>query len=140
MTAGRTSVATDTPKPDRSMAEAKRILVADDSETITTLLATALRGLGYEVLTAADGSEAYELGRDGSFDLVIIDQLMPGLLGLEVVARWNDEGVQPDVIVLTGVDDERVVADSYELGAEHFVTKPFQLQDLLSKIEERLRI
>lgn len=120
------------------MSEQKRILVADDSETITTLLGVALRSKGYEVETAADGIEAYELGRSGFFDLVLIDQLMPGLLGLEVIERWRSEGIEREVIVLTGVDDERVVVDSFDLGAGDFVRKPFRLPELLARIERRL--
>ncbi len=120
------------------MADRKRILVADDSETITTLLATALRSSGYEVTTARDGNEAYELGRTGGFDLVIIDQLMPGLLGLEVIERWHSEGIEPELIVLTGVDDERIVVESFDLGADDFVRKPFRLPELLARIERRL--
>jgi two-component system sensor histidine kinase and response regulator WspE len=64
--------------------EKRRILVADDSETIRSLLQTALENAGYEVDTAESGPETYEMGRDEVYDLVILDQLMPGLLGLEV--------------------------------------------------------
>lgn len=120
------------------MPDKKRILVADDSETITTLLATTLRSNGYEVTTARDGREAYEQGRLGEFDLVIIDQLMPGLLGLEVIEKWHSEGIEPELIVLTGVDDERIVVDSFHLGADDFVRKPFRLPELLARIERRL--
>lgn len=120
------------------MSDPKRILVADDSETITTLLATALRSNGYEVTTAGDGHETHELGRTGQFDLVIIDQLMPGLLGLEVIEKWHAEGIEPEVIVLTGVDDERIVVDSFDIGADDFVRKPFRLPELLARVERRL--
>jgi DNA-binding response OmpR family regulator len=57
---------------------ARRILVADDSATITTLLTTALTNEGFDVTTAEDGLTTYELGKTGDYDLVIIDQLMPG--------------------------------------------------------------
>ena len=120
------------------MTSAKRILVADDSQTIRTLLATALRGSGYDVTTAGDGTEAYALGRAGGFDLVIIDQLMPGLLGVEVIERWHEEGVDTDVLVLTGVDDDRVVSDYVKLGAGDIIQKPFHLPRLLNTIGERL--
>ena len=74
------------------MGDNKRVLVADDSETVTTLLVTALELEGYVVETAVNGLEAYEKGLTGDYDLVILDQLMPGLLGLEVIDRWRHEG------------------------------------------------
>ncbi len=62
----------------RMITAARRILVADDSATITTLLTTALTNEGFDVTTAEDGLTTYELGKTGDYDLVIIDQLMPG--------------------------------------------------------------
>jgi DNA-binding response OmpR family regulator len=116
----------------------KKILVADDSETITTLLQTALRGSGYEVSAARDGLETYEMGISGEFDLVIIDQLMPGLLGIEVIDRWRAEGVDMPVIMLTGVDDDRTAVESLNRAAVDFVRKPFRLPELLARIRQRL--
>ena len=120
------------------MAETKRILVADDSQTITTLLRSALEGAGYQVTEAADGTEAYEKGRSEEFDLVILDQLMPGLLGLEIIDRWHEEGIEVPVIMLSGVDDDRTVVDSLDKGAVDFVRKPFRLPELMARVRQRL--
>ena len=120
------------------MAEKKRILVADDSQTITTLLRSALEGAGYEVVEAVDGMEAYEKGRSEEFDLVILDQLMPGLLGLEIIDRWHEEGIEVPVIMLSGVDDDRTVVDSLDKGAVDFVRKPFRLPELMARVRQRL--
>jgi DNA-binding response OmpR family regulator len=119
------------------MAEVKRVLVADDSETVTTLLMTALELEGYEVETAVNGLEAYEKGLAGDFDLVILDQLMPGLLGLEIIDRWHREGHVMPVIMLSGVDDERTVVSSLDLGAVDFIRKPFRLPELMARIRQR---
>lgn len=121
------------------MSAAKRILIADDSETITTMLVSALEGSGYEVAIAKDGMKTYELGKSGDFDLVILDQLMPGLLGLEVIERWHAEGVDIPVIMLSGVDDDRTVVASLEQGAVDYVRKPFRLPELLARVRQRLR-
>jgi DNA-binding response OmpR family regulator len=118
--------------------EKKRILVGDDSETITTLLSTAFESGGYEVTTASDGFETLELGRSGTFDLVILDQLMPGLLGLEVIDRWHSEGITTPVIVLSAVDDDRIVVDSLDRGAVDFVRKPFRVPELMARVRHRL--
>jgi DNA-binding response OmpR family regulator len=120
------------------MSEVKRVLVADDSETVTTVLVTALELEGYEVETAANGVEAYEKGVAGGYDLVILDQLMPGMLGLEVIERWQREGHVIQTIMLSGVDDERTVVGSLESGAVDFIRKPFRLPELLARIRQRL--
>lgn len=121
------------------MGEAKRVLVADDSETVTTVLVTALELEGYVVDTADNGVEAYEKGLTGDYDLVIIDQLMPGLLGLEVIDRWNREGHQISTIMLSGVDDDRTVVGSFESGAVDFIRKPFRLPELLARVRQRVQ-
>jgi DNA-binding response OmpR family regulator len=121
-----------------SMSEAKRVLVADDSETVTTVLVTALELEGYQVETARNGVEAYEMGVSGRYDLVILDQLMPGMLGLEIIDRWQQEGHEIQTIMLSGVDDERTVVDSLESGALDFIRKPFRLPELLARVRQRL--
>lgn len=120
------------------MSELKRVLVADDSETVTTVLVTALELEGYEVETAGNGVEAYEKGIEGGYDLVILDQLMPGMLGLEIIDRWQEEGHQIQTIMLSGVDDERTVVSSLESGAVDFIRKPFRLPELLARVRQRL--
>jgi DNA-binding response OmpR family regulator len=120
------------------VTEKKRILVADDSKTIRTLLHTALESAGYEVDTAEDGPSAHELGRDGGYDLIILDQLMPGLLGLEVVERWRSESIETPVVMLTGVDDDRTAVESFDLGVVDYVRKPFRITELMARIRMRL--
>lgn len=120
------------------VSEKKKILVADDSKTIRTLLHTALESAGYEVDTADDGPSAHALGKDGSYDLVVLDQLMPGLLGLEVVAQWRNESVETPVIMLTGVDDDRTAVESFDLGVVDYVRKPFRITELMARIRMRL--
>jgi len=121
-----------------TVSEKKRILVADDSETIRALLQTALESAGYEVDMANDGLSAYELGSNGDYDLIILDQLMPGLLGLDVITRWHDEGLEAPVLMLTGVDDDRTAVESFDQGAVDYVRKPFRITELMARIRMRL--
>lgn len=72
------------------------------------------------------GLTTYELGKTSDCDLVILDQLMPGLLGLEVIERWRNENVETQVIMLSGVDDDKTAVDSLDEGAVDFVRKPFR--------------
>ncbi len=120
------------------MATKYRILLADDSKVVTAVLVAALEKEGFEVESAADGDSAYELGRSESFDLAILDQLMPGLLGLEIIKKWHEEGVVLPVIVLSAIKDESTAVESIELGAEDFVRKPFRIPELVARIRRRL--
>ncbi len=121
----------DSPAP-------QRILVADDVEAVTTLLVTALEIAGYEVVVAENGQKAYELGTSGEFDLAIIDQLMPGLLGTEILERWQSEGISMPVIMLSGVEDDEIVVGSLDSGAIDYVHKPFRLPELMARIRKNL--
>ncbi len=119
-------------------AEKKRILIADDVDAVTTLLVTALEISGFEVVVCRDGQTAFELGLEGDFDLAIIDQLMPGLLGIEVLRGWNEAGVQTPVIVLSGVEDDEIVVGTLESGAADFIHKPFRLPELLARVKRHV--
>jgi DNA-binding response OmpR family regulator len=121
------------------MGEIKRVLVADDSDAVTTVLATALELEGFEVDTTHDGLAAYEMGVTGRYDLAILDHLMPGLLGLEVLERWNREGHVVPTILISGIDDDRTVVASLDAGALDFVRKPFRLPELMARIRSRLQ-
>jgi DNA-binding response OmpR family regulator len=120
------------------MGEIKRVLVADDSEAVTTVLATALELEGFEVDTTDNGLSAYEMGTTGNYDLVILDHLMPGLLGLEVLERWQREERDICTIVISGIDDDRTAVASLEAGAVDFVRKPFRIPELMARIRSRL--
>ena len=121
------------------MSEPKRVLVADDSATVTTVLRIALESEGFMVEAAHNGPEAYEMGKTGTFDIVILDQLMPGLLGIEIVERWHEEGIDTPVVMLSGVDNDRIVVESLEAGAIDFVRKPFRLPELVARIRLHLK-
>jgi DNA-binding response OmpR family regulator len=64
---------------------------------------------------------------------------MPGLLGLEVIDRWHDEGMETPVIVLTGVDDDRTAVESFDRGAVDFVRKPFRMPELMARVRQHLQ-
>jgi len=138
MTNGETAARLTARYDPALVAEKQKILVADDSETIRALLHTALQSAGYEVDVAEDGLTAYELGREHVYDLVVLDQLMPGLLGLEVIERWRDEGIESPVLMLTGVDDDRTAVESFDRGAVDYVRKPFRITELMARIRMRL--
>ncbi|HEY7564555.1 MAG TPA: response regulator transcription factor [Acidimicrobiia bacterium] len=116
-----------------------RILIADDAATVRVLLRRHLQAAGHEVIEVEDGSAAYEEGLAGECDLAVLDQLMPGMLGTEVIAKWREQGLDFPVLVLTAVDDDETAVRSFELGADDYIRKPFTMTELNARIKGRLR-
>lgn len=115
-----------------------RILVADDAPTVRLLVRRHLQSDGHEVVEASDGQAAYEEGRSGTVELAVLDQLMPGMLGTDVLHRWRAEGLQFPVLLLSAVDDDEVVIRSLELGAADYIRKPFSMPELMARVTSRL--
>jgi DNA-binding response OmpR family regulator len=121
------------------MAErAPRILLADDEQSIQTLLSFPLRKDGYEVITAADGREAMARFGEGNFDLVVLDVMMPRMDGLEVCRRLRARSTVP-IIMLTAKAEEIDKVLGLELGADDYITKPFSLREFRSRVRAALR-
>jgi DNA-binding response OmpR family regulator len=121
------------------MAErAPRILLADDEQSIQTLLSFPLRKDGYEVTTAADGREALARFNEGRFDLVVLDVMMPRMDGLEVCRRIRARHTVP-IIMLTAKAEEIDKVLGLELGADDYITKPFSLREFRSRVRAALR-
>ncbi|MGH8928514.1 MAG: response regulator transcription factor [Acidimicrobiia bacterium] len=116
-----------------------RILIADDAATVRVLISRHLRAAGHEVVEVGDGSAAYLVGVEDDIDLAVVDQIMPGMLGTEVIARWREEGINFPVLVLTAVDDDDTVVRSFALGAADYVRKPFNMSELTARVNGRLQ-
>jgi len=114
------------------------ILVVDDDPKIRSVLGRGLRFEGYDVQIAASGQEALQLARDTTFDLVVLDLTMPRMDGLEVCRRLR-RGVNVPILMLTArsaVADRIVGLDS---GADDYLTKPFDFEELLAHVRALLR-
>ena len=107
-----------------------RVLVADDSQIVARLIERHFQALGWEVATVHDGLEALDRGMKEPFDLMFLDQLMPTILGAEVLQLWREAGVDAPVIMLSGVEDEKMIIRCLELGANDFLHKPVNLKEL----------
>ncbi|MBA2295409.1 MAG: response regulator transcription factor [Actinobacteria bacterium] len=114
-----------------------RVLVVEDEPTIRRAVGYALRRDGFEVAEAADGGEALATAEEG-FDVVILDLGLPTVSGTEVLRRLRAAGPVP-IIVLTalGTESDRVLG--LELGADDYVTKPFSMAELMSRVRAILR-
>jgi len=117
------------------MAEKKRILVVDDEDALRTVLSAELNSEGYEVGTAADGTEAVNELQKMKYDLVLLDIKMPNMTGFEVLKVIKEKHSGTKVIMLTGFADLKNAIESKKLGAEDFVSKPYDLVDLLTTID-----
>lgn len=120
------------------MSEKRRILVVDDEDALRTVLSGELVSEGYDVGTAADGDEAIASIQKEGFDLVLLDIKMPRMNGFEVLKFIKEKYPRTKVVMLTGFADLKNAIESKKLGAEDFVSKPYDLVDLLTTIERVL--
>lgn len=115
-----------------------RILLADDEQSVQTLLSYPLRKDGYEVVQAADGREALARFSETTFDLVVLDVMMPRMDGLEVCRRLRAKSTVP-IIMLTAKAEEIDKVLGLELGADDYITKPFSMREFRSRVKATLR-
>lgn len=117
---------------------AQRILIVEDEERIARFVELELVHEGYEVDKAADGRMGLEKMESGAFDLVLLDIMLPGLNGLEVLRRARRTTATP-VILLTARDTVMDKVTGLDMGAEDYITKPFEIEELLARIRVCLR-
>ncbi|MFN2624897.1 MAG: response regulator transcription factor [Mycobacteriales bacterium] len=116
-----------------------RLLVVDDEPNIRELLSASLRFAGFDVTTAADGQRALTAARKERPDLVVLDVMMPGVDGFEVVRRLRAEGIHAPVLFLTARDSTEDKVAGLTLGGDDYVTKPFSLEEVVARIRAILR-
>jgi putative two-component system response regulator len=121
-----------------SEGQASRVLVVDDMEAMRLALVKCLHMSGYEVIAASSGGEALDLLRTQHFDLLLTDQTMPGLSGLELTDAVSRMHPDMPIVVLTGHTDVELAKDSLQRGASDFVTKPVNIRELPILIERNL--
>lgn len=107
-----------------------RILAVDDEATVRELLEDFLKAKGYEVETVADGPAALAAVGSRSFDLVLVDLMMPGMTGMEVLRRLRSQDAALPIVVITAVTDEDVGRAALREGANDYLTKPIDLAHL----------
>jgi DNA-binding NtrC family response regulator len=120
------------------MAKKRSVLVVDDEDALRTVLSSELTNEGYEVRSASDGDEAIGELQKAAFDLVLLDIKMPRLNGFEVLKFIKEHHQTSKVVMLTGFADLKNAIESKKLGADDFVSKPYDLVDLLTTIERVL--
>jgi two-component system OmpR family response regulator len=120
-------------------ADHGRLLVVDDEPFLRDAVAASLTFLGFQVTTADTGTEALRLARERPFDLVVLDVMLPGADGFEVVRRLRRDGSRVPVIFLTAKDTQDDKVAGLTLGGDDYLTKPFGLEELAARIRSVLR-
>jgi DNA-binding response OmpR family regulator len=118
---------------------APRILLVDDEQPIQTLLSFPLQRDGYEVVHASDGREALARFSEQTFDLVVLDVMLPRMDGLEVCRRLRAKGERVPIIMLSAKSEEIDKVLGLELGADDYITKPFSMREFRSRVKAALR-
>lgn len=117
-----------------------RVLVVEDEPRLAANIAIAMReGAGYAVDIGPDGEEASLLCQTGSYDLLLLDLMLPRLRGEDLLRRLRSRGDQTPVLVLTAVNETRSTIDLLNLGADDYMTKPFDLGELIARARALIR-
>jgi len=116
-----------------------RILLVEDDEPLAEGLQESLRGEGFAVDVASNGVDGEHLGREESYDAVILDLGLPGHPGLEVLRNWRAGAIQVPVIILTARDEWQEKVDGFKAGADDYLAKPFHVEELVARLRAVIR-
>jgi two-component system OmpR family response regulator len=116
-----------------------RILVVDDEASISDLISTSLKFVGFEIRTAANGAEALAIAEEFKPHALILDVMMPGIDGFEVCRQIRNSGSQVGILFLTAKDEMKDKVEGLMLGGDDYMTKPFGLEELVARVHALLR-
>ena len=121
------------------MPTGARVLLVEDDKELSALLDRLLTGEGYAVSIARDGQEGLHRGLVGEWDVLVVDRGLPAIEGLDLVARLRARGVFAPVLVLTARDTVADRVEGLDAGAEDYLGKPFEVEELLARLRALLR-
>ena len=108
-----------------------RVLVVEDDRRMSHLLEQALREEGYVVATAGNGRDGFEMAAGSGFDLIVLDVMLPEMDGFEIARRLRLRQVRTPILMLTARDTREDIIQGLDLGADDYLTKPFDLEVFL---------
>jgi two-component system alkaline phosphatase synthesis response regulator PhoP len=115
------------------------ILIIEDEPTLARLLSYNLTQEGYKTTVVEHGSEGLQTALEQAFDLIILDIMLPGMNGFEVLTRLRQKGNETPVIILTARNAEEEVVQGLKLGADDYITKPFGVAEMLARVSAVIR-
>jgi two-component system alkaline phosphatase synthesis response regulator PhoP len=118
---------------------ANSILVVEDEEALALGVRDALQHAGFEADVSHDGKRALGMLREREYDLVVLDLMLPGVNGLEILRTLRTENHRIRVLILTAVADEADVVRGFELGADDYMAKPFSPKELVARVAAQFR-
>jgi two-component system alkaline phosphatase synthesis response regulator PhoP len=117
----------------------QRILIIEDEPTLSRLLSYNLAQVGYETKLIDHGGEGLQHALDNEYDLIMLDIMLPGLNGFEILAKYRQRGNKTPVIILTARNAEDEIVQGLRLGADDYITKPFGVAEMLARVSAVLR-
>ncbi|MBK7875700.1 MAG: response regulator transcription factor [Planctomycetes bacterium] len=127
------------PAPSRPQTQTHRVLVVEDEESIAFGVRDALEHAGFEVSVVHDGPAALDAVRKARPDLMVLDLMLPGMGGLEVLGTLRKERHDIRVVILTALASENDLIQGFELGADDYIKKPFSPRELVARVEAQFR-
>ena len=121
------------------MDQKKSILIVEDEKNIVDIIRFNLQREGYSTLEAYDGEEGLLLAREKNPDLILLDVMMPKMMGFDVCRTLRSEGNNVPIIILTAREEEEDKILGLEIGADDYITKPFSMRELTARIKANIR-
>ena len=117
----------------------KTILIVEDEKNIVDILRFNLQREGYRTVEAYDGADGLEKARKENPDLILLDVMLPKMIGFDVCRTLREEGNNVPVIILTAREEEADKVSGLEIGADDYITKPFSMRELLARVKANIR-
>ena len=121
------------------MEQSKRVLIVEDEKNIVDIIRFNLSREGYEVLEAYDGEAGLAMARAEKPDLILLDVMMPKMMGFDVCRALRGEGDNVPIIILTAREEEEDKILGLEIGADDYITKPFSMRELIARVRANIR-
>jgi len=129
----------DMTSANETNSTTRRVMVVEDEEALAVGVRDALEHAGFSVDVEFDGANALERIRQAKPDLVVLDLMLPGMSGLDILRNLRDERQNVRVLILTALADEEDLLKGFELGADDYMKKPFSPRELVARVEAQFR-
>ena len=121
------------------MDEKKTVLIVEDEKSIVDILRFNLEKEGYAALTAYDGEAGLSMALEKNPDLILLDVMLPKMIGFDVCRILREKGSSVPVIILTAREEEADKVQGLEIGADDYITKPFSMRELMARVKANIR-